>query len=99
MCRARREAIRLILAEHDPLPPWLSEAHWDDAYYEREATDIARQLAAARSVVDVRDLVIRTFDATLPGVLDVARQADARLADRLAAIALAIWRATFSAGT
>jgi hypothetical protein len=95
---ARADAIRRILAEHDPLPPWLSEAHWDDDYYEREAADIARQQHAARSIADIRDLVIRTFDATLPGVLDFARQTDDRLDSRLDAIALAIWRETRSWG-
>ncbi len=85
------ETIRRILAIHNPIPPWLSEAHWDDDYYAWEATRIAAAFPGARSVDDVHQILVEVFDQTLPGILEHARQTDDRLDERLEIVARDIW--------
>ncbi len=85
------ETVRRILAWHNPLPPWLSEAHWDGNYYGLEAAGIAAAFPGAMSVDDVRQIVVEVFDQTLPGILEHARQTDDRLDERLDSIARDIW--------
>jgi len=88
---SREQAVSRILADHDPLPPWLSEAHWDASYYDREAARIVAELSAARSIVGVRQIVVDVFEQTFPGMLAYARTTDDRFDARLDAIASAIW--------
>jgi hypothetical protein len=87
----RVRAVLRILAQSDPLPPWLSEAHYDDDYYDLQAVHIASALTSAQSVSDIRGLVDRAFEETLPGMLAYARTTDTRLDERLDAIAFAIF--------
>lgn len=85
------KAIRRILAVHDPLPPWLSQAHWDEDYYYLEAARIAAAFPAAGSEHDLRRIVREVFEQTLPGMLEYARRTDGRLDERLDAVARDIW--------
>jgi hypothetical protein len=87
----RVRAVLRILAQSDPLPPWLSEAHYDDDYYDLQAVHIASALTNAQSVSDIRGLADRAFEETLPGMLAYARTTDTRLDERLDAIAFAIF--------
>jgi hypothetical protein len=85
------KAVLRILAASDPLPPWLSEAHYDDDYYELQAVHIVAELTKAQSVSEIRGTVDRAFEQTMPGMLAYARTTDNRLDERLDAIAFAIW--------
>ena len=85
------ETIRRILAIHNPIPPWLSEAHWDGDYYGLEAARIGAAFPGAGSADDVRRIVVEVFDQTLPGILEHARVTDDRLDERLATVARDIW--------
>jgi hypothetical protein len=66
--------VSLALREHDPLDPWLTESHWDDAYWSGEASAIAARLAPGMDADSVRAIVVEALGDLLGGSADPAEQ-------------------------
>ena len=62
--------VNAIMRTHDPLEPWLTESHWDDDFWIREAVEIANRLDRTMTVAAVRDLVDTVLQKSIPGPTD-----------------------------
>jgi hypothetical protein len=61
------EQLAKLFVRYDPLEPWLTESNYDDSYWDKEALMLAGRLADARSVGDVRDLILAVLSVPFPG--------------------------------
>jgi hypothetical protein len=61
------EQLAKLFVRYDPLEPWLTESHYDDSYWDKEALMLAGRLAGARSVGDVRAAVVAVLAVPFPG--------------------------------
>lgn len=53
--------------QHDPLEPWLSESHWDDSYWDGEASLLADRLTQGMTVDEVRAALLDVLGQAFPG--------------------------------
>lgn len=61
------EQLATLFVRYDPLEPWLTESHGDDAYWDKEALMLANRIADARSVGDVRAAILAVLAVPFPG--------------------------------
>jgi hypothetical protein len=58
------------LRKHDPLDPWLTESHWDDAYWNREGERIAMRVTPEMGTAEIRAVVVDVLGDLLSGASD-----------------------------
>lgn len=82
------DEIEELLVKNDPLEPWLTESHYDERYWSKEASEIARRLRSGMELAAVNAVVSRVLGRALPGLLhnDYAEARIARVAKALTEI-------------
>ena len=55
-----------LLAIHDPLEAWLTESHYDDHYWDKEARALAIRLSKDMTLVNVRAAVVAVLEDAFP---------------------------------
>jgi hypothetical protein len=56
-----------LFVRYDPLEPWLTESHYDETYWDREALRLARRLRAGMQISEVRNALLAVLAESFPG--------------------------------
>ncbi|WP_456789483.1 hypothetical protein [Cellulomonas sp. P5_C5] len=83
------EELARLFVRYDPLEPWLTESHWDDSSWDKEALRLAGRLTGDMSVGEVRAALLAVLAEPFPGSV-----VDGGLlrGDHVDALAEACWR-------